>query len=92
MKVLNPAGEAEQIGIAGLEPRVTDLAGKRILLWNNTKGGADVLLPVIQELVVTRFPTAKVVSWRMSYHPTPQPEAYKQVKDKCDVAIVAIGD
>ncbi len=92
MKVLSPAGEAEPVTMVRPTAEIADLSHKRILLWNNRKGGADLLLPVIQELVKTRFPSAEIVPWRMPYFPTPEPKVYRELKDRCDAAIVAIGD
>ena len=56
---LNPQGAIELPASAGLvNPRVSDLAGKKIaIIWDGKKGG-DNFCVAVEELLKTKYPTA----------------------------------
>ena len=58
LEVLNPRGMIEAKPTLALTPRVTDLAGKRVGLYWNSKPGMDNFYKVFDELLKERFPTA----------------------------------
>lgn len=60
MEVLNPRGEIDPPQTAGLSPRLTDLAGKTIGLYDNGKEGFTAFLDVTEELLKQRFPTTTI--------------------------------
>ncbi len=58
LKVLNPRGEIA--GKSALVPnnRLTDLAGKKIVLYSNMKQGMDNFYTVFEELLKEKHPDA----------------------------------
>lgn len=58
LKLLNPRGSIEAKPVSAPNPRVTDLAGKRIGLYWNSKPGLDNFYKVFEELLKERYPTA----------------------------------
>ncbi len=54
LKVLDPVAPAVEKKVAPA-PRVTDLAGKRVGLYWNMKGGGDVALQRIEEVLGARY-------------------------------------
>ena len=60
--VLNPWAEVDPVPLRSISPRVTDLGGKKIGLFANSKGLARPILTVVEEKLKEIFPTAKF-SW-----------------------------
>ncbi len=95
LEVLNPRGEVPPPPVMGIQPRFTDLAGKKIALCENGKLGADVFFDAVEELLKQRYPTITVL--RM---PKPQgsrfafdaKEWYLEVAQKSDAFIFGMGD
>ncbi len=58
LKLLNPRGVVETLPVTAPNPRVTDLAGKRVGLYWNNKPGLDNFYKVFEELLKERYPTA----------------------------------
>jgi len=56
-EVLNPWADADPIPLGGLTARVTDLAGKKVGLFRNSKRVAPLSLNVVQNKLEERFPT-----------------------------------
>jgi len=93
LEVLNPRGVIPPIELSAPNPRLGDLAGKKIVLVPNRKHGADLFLDTVAELLTTRYPTATV--WRLEQPARVQtkPSAAEQAElDKCDAFIHATGD
>jgi hypothetical protein len=94
LEVMNPRGEIPPPVTIGLTPRVPDLAGKKIVLVDNGKFGADNFLNVIAAMLKQRFPTATIV---MDPKPSAQtitdlPKWYPTVKQQGDLFIFGVGD
>ena len=58
LTLLNPRGVIEAKPISAPNPRVTDLAGKRVGLYWNNKPGMDNFYKVFEELLKKKYPTA----------------------------------
>ena len=58
LELLNPRGVVEAKQTLALTPRVTDLAGKRVGLYWNSKPGMDNFYKVFDELLKKKYPTA----------------------------------
>lgn len=60
LEVLNPRGKIEALPISSPQPRVTDLDGKTIGLYSNSKPGMDNLYTLFEQLLRQRYPSIKV--------------------------------
>jgi hypothetical protein len=61
-EVLSPWAEADPVPLKGISPRVTDLAGKKIGLFCNSKRGAKLILTAVEKELKDKIPSA-VTSW-----------------------------
>jgi hypothetical protein len=95
LEVLNPRGEIPPPPVMGIQPRLNDLAGKRIALCENGKMGADLFFDAVEELLQQRYPTATILR-------TPKPQGsrfafvaeewYEELSRKSDAFIFGMGD
>ncbi len=92
LEVLNPEGRILEKGTK-LAPRLASLDGKRIgMVWNGKPNG-DVLLKEVGKLLKERFPTAEIVSHRVSYSGRKLPPGeIKAVAKDIDAGVFASGD
>jgi hypothetical protein len=88
LKCFNPQGVVEVPTPSGLiNPRVSDLAGKKIaIIWDGKKGG-DNYCAAIKELLNKRYPTATTIRlvWGNA-------EAAENAKKEMDTFIYGVGD
>ena len=56
-EVLNPWSEADPVPLKGLGARVTDLAGKRIGLFRNSKRASPLALEAVKNKLKERYPS-----------------------------------
>jgi hypothetical protein len=56
-EVLSPWAEVDPIPLRGISPRVTDLTGKKIGLFLNSKIAARPMLAAVEARLKERFPT-----------------------------------
>ena len=89
-KVLNPRGEIEPPPTLALPPRVTELAGKRIGLYWNGKGGTYVFFDTVEKLLKEEFPTATVLRYTGAFDPGDKLAA--KIAEECDTFINGVGD
>ena len=61
-EVLSPWADADSIPKKGITPRVTNLEGKTIGLFENQKVSAKPILTAVEEMLKERYPTCKF-SW-----------------------------
>ena len=92
LKVLNPRGETEPSPLMVISPRIDSLAGKKIGLVDNTKTGAIYFFDGLEKEIKTRFPSAIVLRFRKKGYAIDEPSLYKEVADKSDCFVLAIGD
>ncbi|MGA9883071.1 MAG: hypothetical protein WBQ34_05045 [Candidatus Acidiferrales bacterium] len=94
LEVMNPRGEIPAPPTVGINARVPDLAGKKIVLVDNGKFGAGNFLEVLGEMLNQKYPTAAIVM-----HPKPAaqtitnvPNWYPTVKQQGDLFVFGVGD
>ena len=92
--VLNPKGVIEKIEYLGLAPRLDSLEGKKIAFMHNNKIGSKNLYAVLEELLLQKYPTAKIVYGYETapINPPKDPEMYKKAAQECDAFVFATGD
>ncbi|MBN1848416.1 MAG: hypothetical protein JW932_07510 [Deltaproteobacteria bacterium] len=64
LEVLNPRVEIEPPKTMGISPRVTNLAGKTIGLYDNGKTGFTEFLDVTEKLLKEKYPTVTIKRYR----------------------------
>ena len=94
VEVMNPRGEIPPPKTIGISPRGGSLEGKKIVLVDNGKFGADNFLAVISQLLKQKYPTTTIV---MDPKPAAQtitdlPKWYPTVKQQGDLFIFGVGD
>jgi hypothetical protein len=67
-EVLSPWAEADPVPWRGINPRLTDLAGKRIGLLRNSKRAAEPSLKFVADKLKKRYPTIEF-SWFANIKP-----------------------
>ena len=67
LEVLNPRGEIEPPKALGISPRLSDLEGKIIGLYDNGKQGFAAFLDVIEKLLKGKYPTAIIKRYRGAF-------------------------
>jgi hypothetical protein len=94
LEVMNPRGEIPPPVTIGITPRVPDLAGKRIVLVDNGKFGANNFLDVIAAMLKQKFPTATIVMYPKpaAQTITDMPKWYPTVKQQGDLFVFGVGD
>jgi hypothetical protein len=90
--VLDPTDESVA-GQASLAPRPNSLEGKVIGLLDNSKLNSDRFLDMLVEELSERYKFAGMVRARKPSASRVVPEeTLKELVDKCDVVITAVGD
>jgi hypothetical protein len=94
LEVMNPRGEIPPPKTLGISPRVGSLDGKKIVLVDNGKFGADNFLYVVAQLIKQKYPNTTVV---MDPKPSAQtitdlPKWYPTVKQQGDLFVFGVGD
>jgi hypothetical protein len=94
LEVMNPRGEIAPPPTIGLNPRVPDLAGKKIVLVDNGKFGANNFLDVIAAMLKQKYPTATIVLYPKpaAQTITDMPKWYPTVKQQGDLFVFGVGD
>jgi len=62
-EVLSPWADVDTKPLNGITPRVTDLAGKKVGLFRNSKRAAGLIQSVVEEKLKARFPTIEFSSY-----------------------------
>jgi hypothetical protein len=96
LEVLNPRGELPPAPtMIAPNPRVGDLAGKKIALVANYKAGAELFLTKIEELLKAKFPTATFLRFKMQStqgDKKSMEKIYSEIAKQCDVFVHSTGD
>ena len=94
LEVLNPRGEVPPPPTVGIQPRVKELAGKKIGLCDNGKFGARNLLDAIEAQLRQQYPTAEILRLPKpaAQTITLTPDWYPEVAAQVDTFILATGD
>jgi len=88
--VLNPRGKVEAMSSSAPNPRVKELAGKRVGLYSNGKPGMDNFYTVFEELLKKRYPTVTVKKLTGSFEITDRDA--KDWAPQIDTFVYAVGD
>jgi hypothetical protein len=67
-EVFSPWAEADPVPWRGINPRLTDLAGKKIGLLRNSKRAAEPSLKIVADRLKKRYPTISF-SWFANIKP-----------------------
>jgi hypothetical protein len=78
-EVLNPWAEVDPIPLSGISPRLTDLSGKKIGLFSNSKRTSKPILAAIEKRLKERFPGLQT-SWYEPYEKYNMPYWVVQVE------------
>jgi hypothetical protein len=62
LRVLNPRGEIDAKSAFALNPRLSDLSGKKIGLYSNMKQGMDNFYIVFEELLRKKYPDVSTMN------------------------------
>ena len=94
IEVMNPRGEIPPPPTRGISARVARLDGKKIVLIDNGKFGADNFLSVIAQILKQKYPSATVV---LDPKPSAQtitdlPKWYPTVRQQGDLFVFGVGD
>jgi hypothetical protein len=94
LEVMNPRGEIPPPPTMGIRPRAPDLAGKKIVLVDNGKFGANNFLEVIAQMLKQKYPTATIVMYPKpaAQTITDMPKWYPTVAQQGDLYIFGVGD
>ncbi len=96
-KVLSPWAEADPVRWKGINPRLTDLAGKKIGLLRNSKRAAEPSLKIVADRLKKKYPTIEF-SWFSNLKPNEMSIAqdikddFEAWVDKVDAVIASYGD
>lgn len=89
-EVLNPRGEIEPPKTVGISPRISDLAGKTIGLYDIGKNGFKNFLDVTEELLKEKYPSATVKRYNGAFDLGEQ--LALQIAEEVDTVIYGVGD
>jgi hypothetical protein len=94
LEVMNPRGEILPPSTRGISARVSNLDGKKIVLIDNGKFGADNFLEVVGKMLKDRYPTATIVRYPKpaAQTITDMPKWYPTVKQQGDLFVFGVGD
>ncbi len=94
LEVMNPRGEIPPPTTLGISPRVPDLSGKKVVLVDNGKFGANNFLEALAEMLKERYPKTTVVMYPKppAQTITSLPKWYPTVKQQGDLFVFGVGD
>jgi len=91
--ILDPTGTADLPRAATLAPRVTELAGLRLGLLDNTKPNAVLVLETVAALLRAQHHIGEVTTYAKSYFGTPvEEDRAKEIARSCQAVIAGVGD
>ena len=67
LEVVNPRGEIEPPKSAGISPRISDLSGQKIGLYDNGKDGFTNFLDVIEKLLKEKDPSITIKRYQGAF-------------------------
>jgi hypothetical protein len=94
LEVMNPRGEIPPPQTLGINPRASSLDGKKIVLVDNGKFGANNFLDALAGMLKQKYPKAIVVMFPKppAQTITKVPNWYPRVKQQGDLFIFGVGD
>lgn len=96
-EVLNPWADIDPVPLRSISPRLSDLAGKRIGMFRNSKRVAPLVLTAVEQKLKVRFPTITFVPFAFMPNAgvTETPEWTKRFEEwleGVDAVILSYGD
>lgn len=95
-EVLNPWAEVDPAPLKSVSPPVSDLAGKKIGFFCNSKRSTPLMVNVIERKLKERFPAAEFsqfhFEWYRDIAGTPEEARLAEWVKGVDVVISAVGD
>ena len=95
-EVLNPWAEADPVPLKGLAARVTDLTGKKIGLFRNSKRAAPLTLDAVKNKLKEKYPTLGFSNFALMPNAgvleTEDKDRYEEWVKEMDAVIFAYGD
>ena len=92
IQLMDPRGESPKVGVQ-TAPRPESLEGRVLGLVDNTKINARKLLDQLADLLKTEGKPKEVVLFTKPDATRPAPkDLIQQIAEKCDVAVLAVGD
>lgn len=67
LELLNPRGKVREVQTSSPLPRLTDLKGKTIGLYSNSKPGMDNFYTVFEELLKEKYPQVNTVKFKGAF-------------------------
>jgi hypothetical protein len=94
LEVMNPRGEIPPPATVGISPRAASLDGRKIVLVDNGKFGANNFLDVLAEMLKEKYPSAAIAMYPKpaAQTITNVPKWYPTVKQQGDFFIFGVGD
>ena len=90
LEVLNPRGKIEATPASSPSPRISDLDGKTIGLYSNSKPGMDNVYTVLEELLKEKYPTATIVKTQGAFEI--RDDEARDLASQIDAFVYAVGD
>lgn len=96
-EVLSPWAEADPIPAKGINPRMADLAGKKIGLFRNVKRAAQPMSDYLQAKLKSKYPGAEIIPFcnyarNEVVTNTPGKEAFEEWVKSVDTVVTMVGD
>ncbi len=94
LDVLNPRGKLAEFSEFPSSPRLSSLSGRKIGILNNTKNGAETLIPYLKEALQRRYPDIELGMWKVNYalsKDVKEPKL-KEIAEYCNGVIALLGD
>jgi len=94
LEIMNPRGEIPPPTTVGINPRVSDLSGKKLVLIDNGKFGANNFLDALAEKLKERHPRVAIVMYPKpaAQTITNLPKWYPTVRQQGDLFVFGVGD
>ncbi len=95
-EVLSPVAEIDPVPIKGISPRMTDLAGKTIGLFDNGKVAASPIRDVVERRLKEKYSGLKFTRFVFKEHiaviETKEKARFEEWLKGVDTVIAAVGD
>lgn len=95
-EVLNPWADADPVPLTGIAARLTDLAGKKVGLFRNSKRAAPLSLNAVEKKLKERYPTMEFSPFALMPNAgvleTEDKDRYEEWVKEMDAVIFAYGD